>query len=461
MVKTHCRPQLFGPDLPAPDHLCWGYPDGSRTGTPNTRHLPRQLEGRCLRLRRRFRPDAQTRARSLLGAVALRSPDGFVVLSFAIYGAGKPATRIADMQVPYASTPAQTKGRLVAEDESVFRSCFQRDRDRIIHSSAFRRLKHKTQVFVEHEGDYFRTRLTHSIEVAQVARTIAGALGLNQELTEAVALAHDLGHTPFGHTGEDALNALMQPYGGFDHNAQAVRIVTALERHYAEFDGLNLTWDTLEGIAKHNGPVTGVLPYALADYDARHDLELHTHASAEAQVAALADDVAYNNHDLHDGLRARLFEEAEIEALPIISDCYGEVDRKYPGLDPYRRRHEALRRVFGVMVGDVIDSSREALAAADPADADAIRRLGHPVIRFSSGLLRDLQAIRDFLFTRMYRAPTVMEKRAQVTRVVEELFVFFMDKPEFLPERWHEDVAAARDTAHDGTALARLVSDYI
>src|SRR6056297_986783 len=457
MVKTHCRRQPSGPDLPAPDHLCWGYPDGSRTGTPNTRHLPRQLEGRCLRLRRRFRPDAQTRARSLLGAVALRSPDGFVVLSFAIYGAGKPATRIADMQVPYASTPAQTKGRLVAEDESVFRSCFQRDRDRIIHSSAFRRLKHKTQVFVEHEGDYFRTRLTHSIEVAQVARTIAGALGLNQELTEAVALAHDLGHTPFGHTGEDALNVLMQPYGGFDHNAQAVRIVTALERHYAEFDGLNLTWDTLEGIAKHNGPVTGDLPYALADYNARHDLELDTFASAEAQVAALADDVAYNNHDLHDGLRARLFDEAEIEALPIIADCYGEVDRKYPGLDPYRRRHEALRRVFGVMVGDVIETSRRELVDIAPNTANEVRHLGRPVIRFSDAMWSDLQQIRDFLFTRMYRAPSVMAMRAKVTCVVEELFPFYLEKPEHLPDRWRNDVEAAQDR----TALARLVGDYI
>ena len=207
------------------------------------------------------------------------------------------------MTAPYASDPAHTRGRLVPEEESAFRSPWQRDRDRIIHSSAFRRLKHKTQVFVEHEGDYFRTRLTHSIEVAQVARTIAGALGLNAELTEAVALAHDLGHTPFGHAGEDTLDALMQPYGGFDHNAQAVRIVTALERHYAEFDGLNLTWETLEGLAKHNGPVTGPLPYVLANYNARHDLELHTNASAEAQVAALADDIAYNNHDLHDGLR--------------------------------------------------------------------------------------------------------------------------------------------------------------
>ena len=361
------------------------------------------------------------------------------------------------MQMPYASDPARTRGRLVAEEESAFRSCYQRDRDRIIHSSAFRRLKHKTQVFVEHEGDYFRTRLTHSIEVAQVARTIAGALGLNQELTEAVALAHDLGHTPFGHTGEDALDAMMQPYGGFDHNAQAVRIVTALERHYAEFDGLNLTWDTLEGIAKHNGPVTGVLPYALADYDARHDLELHTHASAEAQVAALADDVAYNNHDLHDGLRARLFDEAEIAELPIIGACYGEVDRKYPGLDPYRRRHEALRRVFGVMVGDVIETSRSALVEIAPSTSEEVRHLGRPVIRFLDGTWADLQQIRKFLFARMYRAPSVMAMRAKVTCVVEELFPFYLEKPEYLPDRWRKDVEAA----HGQTALARLVSDYI
>ncbi len=361
------------------------------------------------------------------------------------------------MQVPYASDPARSRGRLVPEDESAFRSCYQRDRDRIIHSSAFRRLKHKTQVFVEHEGDYFRTRLTHSIEVAQVARTISGALGLNQELTEAVALAHDLGHTPFGHTGEDALDALMQPYGGFDHNAQAVRIVTALERHYAEFDGLNLTWDTLEGIAKHNGPVTGDLPYALADYNARHDLELHTHASAEAQVAALADDVAYNNHDLHDGLRAGLFSEDDIRALPVVGACYAEVDAAYPGLDPYRRRHEALRRVFGVMVADVIETSRAHLTQAAPQSAADVRHLGHPVIRFSDEMWRDLNQIRDFLFTRMYRAPSVMEMRAKVTHVVEELFPFYLAKPEHLPDRWRQDVEAAKDEV----TLARLVSDYI
>jgi dGTPase len=361
------------------------------------------------------------------------------------------------MQMPYASDPGQSRGRLVDEEESAHRSCYQRDRDRIIHSSAFRRLKHKTQVFVEHEGDYFRTRLTHSIEVAQVARTISGALGLNQELTEAVALAHDLGHTPFGHTGEDALDALMQPYGGFDHNAQAVRIVTSLERHYAKFDGLNLTWDTLEGIAKHNGPVKGDLPWALADYNTRHDLELHSHASAEAQVAALADDIAYNNHDLHDGLRAGLFTEADIRALPIVGDCYTEVDANYPEIDDDRRRHEALRRVFGVMVGDVIDASRAVLSEAAPETAQAVRDLGRPVIRFSDKGGRDIRAIHDFLFERMYRAPSVIAMRKRVTLVVQDLFPFYMENADHLPTRWQGDVAQVTDE----TGLARLVSDYI
>ncbi|MEM9581370.1 MAG: deoxyguanosinetriphosphate triphosphohydrolase [Pseudomonadota bacterium] len=353
--------------------------------------------------------------------------------------------------------PARTRGRLFTEEESAHRSAFQRDRDRIIHSSAFRRLKHKTQVFVEHEGDYFRTRLTHSIEVAQVARTIAASLGLNVELTEAIALAHDLGHTPFGHTGEDALDALMQPYGGFDHNAQAVKIVTSLERHYAEFDGLNLTWETLEGLAKHNGPVTGDLPHALADYNARHDLELHTHASAEAQVAALSDDIAYNNHDLHDGLRAGLFGDDEICALPIIGAAYAQVDRQYPGLGVHRRRHEALRRVFGVMVSDVIARSREMISASGARSAQDVRDHGSPVVLFTNELWRDLKVIREFLFARMYRAPSVVRMRADVTHVVQELFPFFMKNGNQLPAEWRADIAAATDE----TALARIVSDYI
>ncbi|MDP2580680.1 deoxyguanosinetriphosphate triphosphohydrolase [Shimia thalassica] len=361
------------------------------------------------------------------------------------------------MRAPYASDPATARGRRVPEEESSFRTCFQRDRDRIIHASAFRRLKHKTQVFVEHEGDYFRTRLTHSIEVAQVARTISGALGLDYSLTEAVALAHDLGHTPFGHTGEDALNELMQPYGGFDHNAQAVKIVTSLERHYAEFDGLNLTWECLEGIAKHNGPVTGELPFALSEYNAAHDLELHTYASAEAQVAALADDIAYNNHDLLDGLRAGLFSEEEISDLPIVSGAFAQVDKTYPDLDKVRRRHEALRRVFGVMVGDVIETSRALIAASGANSVEEIRANGAPVIQFTPELWSDLRQIREFLFKRMYRAPVVMVKRAEVTQVVKNLFPAFMNDRSLLPANWRTEI----DNAQDETALARIVSDYI
>lgn len=361
------------------------------------------------------------------------------------------------MPARYATDPAASRGRLYPEEESTFRSPFQRDRDRIIHSSAFRRLKHKTQVFVEHEGDYFRTRLTHSIEVAQVARTISGALGLNVELTEAVALAHDLGHPPFGHTGEDALDALMKPYGGYDHNAQAIRIVTSLERHYAEWDGLNLTWETLEGIAKHNGPVAEPYPYALAEYNMRHDLELATHASAEAQVAALADDIAYNNHDLHDGLRAELFSTDELAELPLLGECFAEVDRRYPGLNYYRRRHEALRRFFGILVEDVIHVASENLRRLAPESVADIRMAGQMVVRFTPALWADLKVIRKFLFHRMYRAPGVVEMRRHVTEAVRDLFPLFMAEPENLPKQWRKDVADAQTEEE----LARLVADYI
>ncbi|MDT8855616.1 deoxyguanosinetriphosphate triphosphohydrolase [Paracoccaceae bacterium Fryx2] len=371
------------------------------------------------------------------------------------------------MLAPYACQPEQSRGRLHTERMSSFRSDFQRDRDRIIHSSAFRRLKHKTQVFVEHEGDYYRTRLTHSIEVAQVARTIAGVLGLNTDLAEAVALAHDLGHTPFGHTGEDALGALMQPYGGFDHNAQAIRIVTRLERHYADFDGLNLTWETLEGIAKHNGPLLvlgpdGVpvgdpLPFALAEANAEWDLELDTFASAEAQVAAIADDVAYSHHDLHDGLRSGLFTEADLMELPVTGPAFAAVDALYPGLEPMRRRHEALRRVFGRMVEDVIAVAKNRLDAAQPKSVAEIRALGATVIRFSKPLYQELKVIRSFLFHRMYRAPSVMLERARVTLVVNDLFPLFLSQPGLLPAELQADVARA-----DGqVALARIVADYV
>ncbi|HMO09560.1 MAG TPA: deoxyguanosinetriphosphate triphosphohydrolase [Paracoccaceae bacterium] len=370
------------------------------------------------------------------------------------------------MFAPFACQPETSRGRRWPEKMSTFRSAFQRDRDRVIHSSAFRRLKHKTQVFVEHEGDYYRTRLTHSIEVAQVARTIAGVLGLNTDLAEAVALAHDLGHTPFGHTGEDALAALMAPHGGFDHNAQALRIVTRLERHYADFDGLNLTWEALEGIAKHNGPVTGPLadakhagplPYALAEVNADWDLGLDTFASAEAQVAAIADDVAYSHHDLHDGLRSGLFGEADLMGLPVTGPAFEEVDRLYPGLDRMRRRHEALRRVFGRMVEDVIAVAKNRLEAAQPRSVDEIRAMEGTVIRFSKPLYQELKAIRSFLFHRMYRAPPVMAERARVTAMVNDLFPLFMARPELLPAEWQADVARAEGD----TALARIVADYV
>ena len=368
------------------------------------------------------------------------------------------------MLAPYACQPDASRGRLHSERMSSFRSPFQRDRDRVIHSSAFRRLKHKTQVFVEHEGDYYRTRLTHSIEVAQVARTVAGVLGLNTDLAEAIALAHDLGHTPFGHTGEDALGALMAPFGGFDHNAQAIRIVTRLERHYADFDGLNLTWEALEGIAKHNGPLIGPfarnadpLPYALVQANAEWELDLHTFASAEAQVAAIADDVAYSHHDLHDGLRSGLFTEADLMDLPVTGPAFAEVDALYPGLDKMRRRHEALRRVFGRMVEDVIAVARNRLDAAQPKSVDDIRAMEGTVIRFSKPLYQELKAIRSFLFTRMYRAPSVMLERARVTEVVEGLFPLFMSQPEHLPQEWRTDVEAAKGEVE----LARIVADYV
>ncbi|MEO1551696.1 MAG: deoxyguanosinetriphosphate triphosphohydrolase [Pseudomonadota bacterium] len=360
------------------------------------------------------------------------------------------------MLANYAVRPEDSQGRLVDEPESAHRSPFQRDRDRIIHASAFRRLKHKTQVFVEHEGDYYRTRLTHSIEVAQVARTLSRALGLQDELTEAVALAHDLGHPPFGHTGEDALNEVMVEYGGFDHNAQAIKIVTELEKHYADFDGLNLTWETLEGIAKHNGPVTGPLPEALCAYNARHDLQLATHASAEAQVAAVSDDVAYNNHDLADGLRAGVITVDQVAQLPIVGRCFSEVDRVYPVLDPSRRQHEALRRLFGLMVDDVLDTSRAALGNSGVASAGDVRRFGAPVIQFSDTMQAEIDQIRSFLHENMYHHWQVRRMRVKAAQVVRELFAAFLDDPHLLPPEWRAQTEGQPDPVR-----ARVIADYI
>jgi dGTPase len=364
---------------------------------------------------------------------------------------------------PFAADPERSRGRLHADPESAHRSPFQRDRDRIIHCGAFRRLKHKTQVFVEHEGDYYRTRLTHSIEVGQVARTLARTLGLDEDLAEAVALAHDLGHTPFGHTGEDALNACMAAYGGFDHNAQTLRIVTALEHRYAAFDGLNLTWETLEGIAKHNGPLLPApdadrtaLPVGIAEADAALPLDLHEHASAEAQVAALSDDIAYNNHDIDDGLRAGLFTAEEARTLPLIGAAFDAVEAAWPGLDPSRTQSEALRRVFGVMVEDVLTESARRLADARPETPEAVRALGRPVIAFSEDMRAQIAAIRVFLMKRMYRHWRVARIRAKAARVVEELFEGFFEAPMLMPPEW----GAAAAPLQAG-ARARIVADYI
>ena len=365
------------------------------------------------------------------------------------------------MLARFAADPSFEKNlsnyRYFSERESNYRSCYQRDRDRILHCSAFRRLKHKTQVFVEDEGDYFRTRLTHTLEVAQVARTISTALDLNYDLSEAIALAHDLGHTPFGHTGEDALNELMMKYGGFDHNAQALRVVTKLEQHYADFDGLNLTWDTLEGIAKHNGPIKEPIPFALRQYNAVQSLRLNSFASAEAQVAAISDDIAYNSHDLHDGLRAKLFTDDDIMCLPLIEKCYDEVDKNYPNLDRYRRRHEALRRFFGILVEDVISTSKNIILELSPNSIEDIRDAGEPVIRFSDEIFLAIKEIKSFLFNNMYRSPEVIEMRKIVTFKLKNLFKKYIDDPSYMPSDWKQKSYMASNKIE----LARLVADYI
>ena len=371
-------------------------------------------------------------------------------------------------RAPYACRTATSRGRLVAEPESATRNPFQRDRDRIIHSTAFRRLKHKTQVFVSHEGDHFRTRLTHTIEVAQIARALARALGLDEDLAEALALAHDLGHTPFGHIGEDVLDECMAGFGGFDHNAQTLRVVTRLERRYAGFDGLNLTWETLEGLVKHNGPLLGAdgkpteryakagIPVAILEYQQKQDLWLGSHASAEAQAAALADDIAYNAHDIDDGLRAGLFELAELRAVPFLGELLDEIEGLHPGLEKPRATNELVRRVITRFVEDVIFESEARIAALAPSDADAIRRAGAPVVAFSPAIVAADQAIKGFLYPNMYRHPRVGVIRSEAADIVRDLFVRFQAQPQAMPAEW-----AAGCEELDEARLARRVSDYI
>jgi dGTPase len=369
---------------------------------------------------------------------------------------------------PYASLPEQSRGRLVPEAESPPRTPFARDRDRIIHSSAFRRLKHKTQVFVYHEGDHYRTRLTHSIEVAQVARSIARALGLDEDLTEALALAHDLGHTPFGHAGERELDRLMRPYGGFDHNAQSLRIVTRLERRYAAFDGLNLSWETLEGLVKHNGPLVddegnprGLyrergLPEAIVEYAAMHDLQLASYASAEAQVAAISDDIAYNAHDTDDGLRAGLFDVIDLGDVPLAGEALATVLKTWPGIDTQRAIHETVRRVISDMIADVIAETRRRAEALAPRSADAVRALGRPLVGFSAQMAEKNRTLQSFLSGKMYKHPQVTGIMERAQRVVRDLFDAYLADQSLLPANWRE-----QSFTDDRSRFARQVCDFI
>lgn len=367
----------------------------------------------------------------------------------------------------YACDPGAGRGRLYPEAVSPTRSEFQRDRDRIIHSSAFRRLKHKTQVFVYHEGDHFRTRLTHTIEVSQIARALARSLGLDEDLAEALALSHDLGHTPFGHTGEDTLDECMRDFGGFDHNAQALRVVTRLERRYAEYDGLNLTWETLEGLVKHNGPLLDAegrptpryakrgIPLALLEYNGLQDLELATYASAEAQAAAIADDIAYDAHDIDDGLRAGLFRIEDLREVPFLDTLLREIDARYPELDLSRRIHELTRRVITRFVEDVVAEGDRRLAALAPASAAEIRHAKETTICFSPVMQQAETSVKQFLYAHMYRHPKVMEVRRQADDVLRDLFRRFMADPQAMPEEWRADLPT------EEPRLARRVADYI
>ena len=357
---------------------------------------------------------------------------------------------------PYACHAGASRGRLFKEPESATRGCFQRDRDRIIHSAAFRKLEYKTQVFVNHEGDYFRTRLTHSLEVAQIARSACRYLCLNEDLAEALALAHDLGHPPFGHAGEEALNEMMEPFGGFDHNAQSLRVVTRLERRYADFDGLNLTWETLEGVIKHNGSLSRPLPRAIAEYGELHDLETHTYAGAEAQVAALSDDIAYNNHDIDDGLRAGLFTTGDLAEVPLVGPIFAEVRSDHPGLDESRLIFEAVRRMIGAMVTDALEETGRRIAEAKPETAAAIRALDGPVAGFSAPMRENDRALKAFLFDNMYRHYRLNRMSSKARRVVKELFGLLLSEPECLPSEWRDEAGDA-----GSEATAQLVADYI
>jgi dGTPase len=372
----------------------------------------------------------------------------------------------------YAADPWTTRGRLYPENSSPTRSDFQRDRDRIVHTTAFRRLKHKTQVFIAQDGDHYRTRLTHTIEVAQIARALARALKLDEDLAEGVALVHDFGHTPFGHTGEDALHEKLLPYGGFDHNAQSLRIVTKLERRYADFDGINLTWESLEGLVKHNGPLLtkdgagthGPVPQPILDYCEIHDLELATFASLEAQVAAIADDIAYNTHDIDDGLRSGYLTFDMLEEIPFLAGLMAEVRARYPNLEASRFTHEIMRRQITRMVEDVISVAQQRLSEVKPQSADDVRHASRVIATFSEAMAETDKQIKAMLFKRIYRHPEIMRIRAGAAQIVTDLFGAYMANPkEMQSHYWVDHIAGLAEAAkarHVGDYLAGMTDTY-
>ena len=379
-------------------------------------------------------------------------------------GAPEPGNRAL---APYAVDPRMSRGRLVSERPSDTRSPFARDRDRILHATAFRRLNYKTQVFIYHEGDHYRSRLTHSLEVAQIARALARTLAVDEDLTEALALTHDLGHPPFGHAGERALDAAMTGAGGFDHNAQSLRVVTELEKKYARFDGLNLTWETLEGLVKHNGPLTGPkaaeagevakpVPESILTYCAKQDLELATFASVEAQAASLADDIAYNNHDIDDGYRAGLFTFAELAEVPIAGSTLAEVRKAYPGIDGARLLYEAIRRLISAMIEDAVAETGRRLAKLQPRSAADVRQAPRAMVAFSAEMQRDLDGLRAFLSAKVYRHERIARIMGEAEGVVQDLFQRYSAAPEALPPDWREHAPPRGNRAY-----ARHIADFI
>jgi len=368
----------------------------------------------------------------------------------------------------YACDPDRSRGRLFSEPPSKTRSPFRRDCDRVIHSTAFRRLKHKTQVFVFHEGDHYRTRLTHSLEVAQIARALARQLGLDEDLTETLALAHDLGHPPFGHAGERALDACLTSHGGFDHNAQTLRVITSLEHRYPDFDGLNLTWEALEGIVKHNGPLTersgapvgkyrehGV-PVGISDYDRTYDLELWSFASLEAQVAAIADDIAYDAHDIDDGLRAGLFAVDDLKVMPLTAEIIAAIAKHYPGLDDVRRGAELVRELISYLIGAVMSEAVARLEAAQPQSVHDVRNLDRPMVAFPAGVTEVEAEIKAFLYQHMYRHPRVMRVMGEAEQIVSDLFARYRKSPGDLPSEWLEGTGSETEAER-----ARRIGNFI